>query len=115
MLCSDLACCPPECCWVFNFDARSGFEWPAFWAKIQGTPELNIAWVGGGQHATAGAASCLSRGGIAVFSADLSFDNVFARAPALAMMLSLYVTLGVFLLLASRNPSAHSSLILFTA
>ena len=35
--------------------------------------------------------------------------------PALAMMLSLYVTLGVFLLLASRNPAAHRSLIAFTA
>ncbi len=31
------------------------------------------------------------------------------------MMLSLYVTLGVFLLLALRNPSAHRSLIAFTA
>lgn len=31
------------------------------------------------------------------------------------MMLSLYVTLGVFLLLAARNPSAHRSLIGFTA
>jgi drug/metabolite transporter (DMT)-like permease len=39
----------------------------------------------------------------------------FARAPALAMMLSLYVMLGLFLLLASRNPSAHYSLISFTA
>ena len=35
--------------------------------------------------------------------------------PALAMMMSLYVTLGVFLLLASRDPSAHRSLIAFTA
>ena len=35
--------------------------------------------------------------------------------PALQMMLSLYVTLGVFLLLASRNPSAHRSLIAFAA
>ncbi len=31
------------------------------------------------------------------------------------MMLSLYVTLGIFLLLAVRNPSAHRSLIAFTA
>ena len=31
--------------------------------------------------------------------------------PALQMMLSIYVTLGVFLLLASRSPSAHRSLI----
>jgi hypothetical protein len=35
--------------------------------------------------------------------------------PALAMMMSLYVTLGVFLLLGSRHPSAHRSLIAFTA
>ena len=31
------------------------------------------------------------------------------------MMLSLYVTLGVFLLLAVRNPAAHRSLIAFAA
>ena len=35
--------------------------------------------------------------------------------PALAMLMSLYATLGIFLLLASRNPSAHGSLIAFTA
>jgi hypothetical protein len=34
---------------------------------------------------------------------------------ALQMMLSIYITLGIFLLLASRNPSAHRSLIAFTA
>ncbi len=39
----------------------------------------------------------------------------FGQEPALAMMLSLYVTLGIFLLLAARNPSAHRSLIAFTA
>ena len=33
--------------------------------------------------------------------------------PALAMMMSLYATLGIFV--ASRNPSAHRSLIAFTA
>jgi hypothetical protein len=31
------------------------------------------------------------------------------------MMLSLYVALGIFLLIAVRNPSAHRSLIAFTA
>jgi len=41
---------------------------------------------------------------------------IFVRqAPALAMMLSLYVTLGIFLLLAARDPSANRSLIAFTA
>jgi uncharacterized protein DUF6632 len=39
----------------------------------------------------------------------------FAHEPALAMMLSLYVTLGIFLLLAARTPAAHRSLISFTA
>src|ERR1700687_1767088 len=38
-----------------------------------------------------------------------------SQEPALAMMLSLYVTLGIFLLLAARNPSANRSLIAFTA
>jgi hypothetical protein len=37
------------------------------------------------------------------------------QEPALSMMLSLYVTLGVFLLLAIRNPSANRSVIAFTA
>jgi succinate-acetate transporter protein len=41
---------------------------------------------------------------------------IFVRqAPAMSMMFSLYVTLGVFLLLAARNPSAYRSLIAFTA
>jgi hypothetical protein len=31
------------------------------------------------------------------------------------MMISLYVALGIFLLIASRNPSANRSLIAFTA
>ena len=35
--------------------------------------------------------------------------------PALAMMMSLSATLGIFLLFACRNPSAHRSLIAFTA
>ena len=35
--------------------------------------------------------------------------------PALAMMMSLYAALGVFLLLAARRPSEHPSLIAFTA
>jgi hypothetical protein len=37
------------------------------------------------------------------------------QEPALAMMLSVYVTLGIFLLLAARDPSANRSLIAFTA
>jgi hypothetical protein len=37
------------------------------------------------------------------------------EAETLQMMLSVYVTLGIFLLLASRNPSANRSLIAFTA
>jgi Family of unknown function (DUF6632) len=39
----------------------------------------------------------------------------FRQEPALSMQFSLYVTLGVFLLLAIRNPSANRSLIAFTA
>lgn len=37
------------------------------------------------------------------------------QEPALSMMMSVYATLGVFLLLAVPNPGAHRSLIAFTA
>ncbi len=51
-----------------------------------------------------------------LFSAAIYPLVMFVKQePALAMMLSLYVTLGIFLLLAARNPSAHRSLIAFTA
>lgn len=39
----------------------------------------------------------------------------FRNEPALSMMFSLYVTLGIFLFLAIRNPPAHRGLIAFTA
>src|SRR5712692_9062612 len=51
-----------------------------------------------------------------IFSALVYPLTMFVRQePALAMMLSLYVTLGIFLLLAARDPSANRSLIAFTA
>jgi hypothetical protein len=37
------------------------------------------------------------------------------QAPSLSMMFSIYVTLGIFLLIAIRNPLASRSLIAFTA
>ena len=39
----------------------------------------------------------------------------FRLDEALQMMLSVYITLGVFLLIAVRNPAAHRSLIAFAA
>jgi hypothetical protein len=51
-----------------------------------------------------------------IFSGLVYPLTMFVRQePALAMMLSLYVTLGIFLLLAARDPSANRSLIAFTA
>ena len=51
-----------------------------------------------------------------VFLALVYPMTIFMRQePALSMMLSVYVTLGVFLLLAVRNPGANRSLIVFTA
>ncbi|HUA16786.1 MAG TPA: DUF6632 domain-containing protein [Verrucomicrobiae bacterium] len=37
----------------------------------------------------------------------------FSREPAVSMLMSIYVTLGIFLLLAVRNPAANRSLIAF--
>ena len=51
-----------------------------------------------------------------LFSAGIYPLMMFLRSEAaVAMMLSLYVTLGIFLLIAVRNPSANRSLIAFTA
>ena len=40
-------------------------------------------------------------------------EMFFTREPSVPMLMSLYVTLGVFLLLAARNPAANRSLIAF--
>ena len=53
--------------------------------------------------------------GLIFLAAVYPLTMFFGRDPALAMMLSLYVTLGIFLLLAARNPSENRSLIAFTA
>jgi succinate-acetate transporter protein len=37
----------------------------------------------------------------------------FSREPAVPMIMSIYVTLGIFLLLAARDPAANRSLIAF--
>jgi hypothetical protein len=51
-----------------------------------------------------------------IFSGLVYPLTMFVRQePALSMMLSLYVTLGIFLLIAARNFSANRSLIAFTA
>jgi hypothetical protein len=51
-----------------------------------------------------------------LFTASVYPLVLFAKQePALAMMMSLYVTLGIFLIMATRNPSANRSLIAFTA
>src|SRR5262249_24758036 len=39
----------------------------------------------------------------------------YASDPGETMMMSLYITLGIFLLISVRNPSAHRSLIAFAA
>jgi drug/metabolite transporter superfamily protein YnfA len=53
--------------------------------------------------------------GLLFVAAVYPLRMMLRQEPALAMMMSLYVTLGIFLLLAVRNPSAHRSLIAFTA
>ncbi len=53
--------------------------------------------------------------GILFLAAFYPLVLFFRDEPALSMMMSLYVTLGVFLLLAIRAPYRHRSLIAFTA
>ncbi len=58
--------------------------------------------------ARTGAKGCVGLGGIALYGWRLSPDRFF-------IAFSLYVTLGVFLLIAVRNPFAHRSVIAFAA
>ena len=50
-----------------------------------------------------------------IYSLTTSLRQPNQSAETGVMMLSLYVTLGIFLLIAARNPSANRSLIAFTA
>jgi hypothetical protein len=54
-------------------------------------------------------------GGIALCRFGLPMVVFIRQDPALSMQFSLYVTLGIFLLLAIRDPSASRSVIAFTA
>src|SRR5882724_7094150 len=55
--------------------------------------------------------------GVGLIFSDLVYPlTLFVyHEPVFALMLSVYVTLGIFLLLAARDPSANRSLIAFTA
>ncbi|HEV2464771.1 MAG TPA: DUF6632 domain-containing protein [Acidobacteriaceae bacterium] len=53
--------------------------------------------------------------GVIFVAAIYPLIMIVRQEPATAMMLSLYFTLGVFLLLAIRNPGANRTLIAFTA
>ena len=53
--------------------------------------------------------------GLLLIAAVYPLFLFWRQQPSLAMMLSLYVPMGVFLLLAARNPSEHRSLILYAA
>ena len=63
--------------------------------------------------ARTGAEGCVGDGGVAFLALVYPLALYLRQEPALAMMLSLYATLGIFLLFAARNPSANRSLIAF--
>jgi succinate-acetate transporter protein len=52
-------------------------------------------------------------GGIVVYGGVVPLTMFFSREPAVPMIMSIYVTLGIFLLLAVRDPAANRSLIAF--
>ena len=50
-----------------------------------------------------------------IYPVTMDLWHGYASDPGDTMMLSLYITLGIFLVIAARNPSAHRSLIGFVA
>jgi hypothetical protein len=69
--------------------------------------------------ARTGTEDCIGVGGLALYGWRLSPDRFFTASADSdtgdTMMLSLYLALGIFLLIAVRNPSANRSLIAFAA
>jgi len=59
--------------------------------------------------------AALSLAGLIFVASAYPLVTFVRQAPALSMMFSLYVTLGIFLLLAVRDPWGNRSLIAFTA
>ena len=51
--------------------------------------------------------------GLLFFAGVVPLTMFFSREPAVPMIMSIYVTLGIFLLLAVRDPAANRSLIAF--
>ena len=51
--------------------------------------------------------------GLLFIAGVIPLTMFFSREPAVPMIMSIYVTLGIFLLLAVRNPAANRSLIAF--
>ena len=63
----------------------------------------------GGHHASrTGVEGCVGGGRIAVYSRSCSADNISSRESLpVPMIMSIYVTLGIFLLLAVRDPAPN--------
>ena len=51
--------------------------------------------------------------GVLFIAGVIPLTMFFSREPAVPMIMSIYVTLGMFLLLAARDPAANRSLIAF--
>src|SRR5215813_2686584 len=78
---------------------------------ISGTPWL-ISSAGGHPASRTCAEDRVGRGFL--FRAGIvPLTMFFSREPAVPMIMSIYVTLGIFLLLAARDPAANRSLIAF--
>jgi hypothetical protein len=73
-----------------------------------------VAIAKGGHHASrTGAEDCVGCCGIFVYSRSYSADHVFLARACCGDDNEHHVTLGIFLLLAVRNPAANRSLIAF--
>jgi hypothetical protein len=109
---------------VLSGDGPVAWGWSTRWRKGRLVTSLS-PWTtpdAGGHHETGTSSKIVLVLVGLLFTAGLYPLAIAVRSEldpnienALPMMLSLYVTLGVFLLLAARNPSAHRSVIAFAA
>jgi succinate-acetate transporter protein len=72
-----------------------------------------MSLLGGGHHEQRALKIVLVVMGLLFMAGAVPLTMFFSREPAVPMIMSIYVTLGIFLLLAVRNPAANRSLIAF--
>jgi tryptophan-rich sensory protein len=89
------------------------FGWPVRSVKIRIQTYECLHWQEDTMHRERALQVVLVVVGLLFTAGIIPLVMFFSREPAVGMLMSIYVTMGICLLLAARNPAANGSLIIF--